>query len=120
MCFGSVECECVWSKRRSMESKRGILGSLGIKSGQSSDFFFESGVMMMRRIGKVEKNSIWRGKDGLLEAREPAGVSFRRPGVGGYRRRRCVQACAGGACLLQPAASLAVSSMMIWRCETWR
>ncbi|PWY74829.1 hypothetical protein BO83DRAFT_377884 [Aspergillus eucalypticola CBS 122712] len=103
-----------------MESKRGYLGFVGYQEWAKSDFFFESGVMMMRRKGKVEKNSIWRGKDGLLEAREPAGFSFRRPGVGGYRRRRCVQACAGVACLLQPAASLAVSSMMIWRCETWR
>ncbi|OJI88121.1 hypothetical protein ASPTUDRAFT_61513 [Aspergillus tubingensis CBS 134.48] len=46
--------------------------------------------MMMRRIGKVEKNSIWRGKDGLLEAREPAGETV-RPSV----CRRCMLAAAG-------------------------
>ncbi|CAK40310.1 hypothetical protein An09g04560 [Aspergillus niger] len=64
--------------------------------------------MMMRRIGKVEKNSIWRGKDGLLEARKQAGAVVQEARRGGPSEetvrpsvcRRCMLAAAG--CLTDP------------------
>ena len=91
-----------------MESKKGYLGFVGYQEWAKSDFFFESGVMMMRRIGKVEKNSIWRGKDGLLEARKQAGAVVQEARRGGPSEetvrpsvcRRCMLAAAG--CLTDP------------------